>query len=247
MTDEVEEIEVEEKAEPLSLREEIESAAKEVADKDVPAPKEAKAEPVAKETKSIEPVAKSASVAPPNAWTAQSKAKWSELPQEIQAEVLKREQDVEKGMTKLDEDRNFGKSLKEIVTPYLPMITAEGGTPQKAVQALLDTAYRLRTSSPQAKGQLFMDMARQYGVDLSQISQQQQSPVNPQLQAIQSELEQLKFARQSELSQREQHEQATIQSEIQSFAANPENIHYEAVKAHMASLLQGGLDRKSVV
>lgn len=237
-------------AEPLSLREEIENAAKEVKEKS-----EDKSEKTDKSEKSVRPQKEQSkvaspvtekaatSVAPPNAWTAQSKAKWAALPPEIQAEVAKREAEIHQGMTKLDEERQFGKSTKEVITPYLPMITAEGSTPQKAIQSLLNTAYLLRTSTPQEKGRMLMDLARQYGADLSQVSQQQQKPIDPELQAIRQELGQLKSARQSEVSQREQHEQATIQSEIQTFAANPDHVHYESVKAHMASLLQGGLTK----
>lgn len=182
------------------------------------------------------------SITAPNTWTPAAKAKWNELPPEIQAEVAKRESEVEKGFTKLDEERNVGKSFKETISPYMPMIQAEGSTPIVAIQTLLNTAYRLRTSSPQEKGQLIMDLARQYGADLSQVSQSQPQ-TDPQLRAIQQELATLKNARQQELSAREQQEQEATTSLISAFAADPKNVHFETVKADMAALLKAGRAR----
>lgn len=199
--------------------------------------------PKEKEIKTEEPVKVQpevkTTIAAPNTWTAAAKAKWATLPPEIQAEVAKREAEVEKGFTKLDEERSVGKSFKELVSPYMPMIQAEGSTPIVAIQSLLNTAYLLRTSTPQAKGKMIMDLARQFGADLSQVSQGDVK-VDPQLQAIQSELAQLKNARQQELTQREQQEQAVYKSQIDAFAADPKNVHFEAVKADMAALLKAG-------
>lgn len=176
----------------------------------------------------------------PNSWTPVAKAKWAELPADIQAEVSRREAEVEKGFTKLDEERSAGKSFKEIVSPYMPMIQAEGGTPITAIKELLNTAYLLRTATPQAKGQMLMQLAQQFGADFSQVSQDQ-THVDPQLRAIQSELAQLKNERQRDLTLREQQEQATIQSQITAFASDPKHIHFESVKPHMAALLKEGL------
>lgn len=175
----------------------------------------------------------------PNTWTAASKAKWNDLPPDIQAEIGKREAEVERGFTKLDEERTVGKSFKETVSPYLPMIQAEGSTPIVAIQTLLNTAYRLRTSSPQEKGKLIMDLAAQYGADLSQVSQSQPK-TDPQLQAIQQELATLKNERHQELTSREQQDQAAVKSHIDAFAADPKHVHFETVKAHMAALLKNG-------
>lgn len=246
--------EVADKPEP-TLRETIENASKEVKENAEKEPR--KPARVAKEQKEVKPVTEKESavaqetakteqkpeiksVSPPNSWAAQAKAKWAELPPEIQAEVTRREVETHKEITRQDEERQMGKSIKEVVTPYMPMITADGSTPQIAIKSLLNTAYLLRTANPQVKGRMILDMARQFGADLSQESQQQPK-IDPQLQAIQSELAQLKNERQSEVSLREQQDNATIQSAISVFSSDPNHPHYEQVKAHMASLLKGGM------
>lgn len=176
----------------------------------------------------------------PNSWSANAKTKWAEIPAELQAEINKRETEIHQGFTRMDEDRQFGKVLKDVVQPYMPIIQAEGGTPATAIQALLNSAYVLRTGTPQAKTQLFQQLAQQYGVDLAQISQGQVK-TDPQLQAIQSELVQLKNDRQQEITVREQQQREALQSQIDAFAADPAHNHFEVVRPHMVALLKGGL------
>lgn len=173
----------------------------------------------------------------PRSWTAEEKAKWAEATPEVRKAILRREAEVEQGFTKLDEDRNFGKSIKEVVTPYMQIINAEGGTPATAIQSLLNTAYILRTAPAAQKTALFHQLAQQYGVDLSQPNNPSASPPNPLL----SEINQLKqqIAQQPEVF-RQQQKNLVIKSQIDAFAADPKNVHYEKLKPVMASLLQAG-------
>lgn len=173
----------------------------------------------------------------PRSWTNEEKAKWAEATPEVRKAILRRESEVEQGFTKLDEDRNFGKSIKDVVTPYMQIINAEGGTPATAIQSLLNTAYILRTAPAAQKTALFHQLARQYGVDLSQPNNT--SAVQPN--ALLTEINQLKqqIQQQPEVF-RQQQESLAIKSQIDTFAADPKNIHYEKLKPVMASLLQGG-------
>lgn len=175
-------------------------------------------------------------VAAPQSWSAQAKSQWAGLPDGVKAEIVKRESDIHRKLTSNEEDFNLGKSMKEIITPYMPIITAEGGTPAKAVQSLLNTAYQLRTAPPAQKAALIKQIATQYGVDWTQVNQQQ-APVDPVMQQITSRLDGIesKFTQQNTLQ--EQQEQARITSEIQAFAANPANTYFEQVRSHMAALM----------
>lgn len=177
----------------------------------------------------------------PRSWNAEEKAKWNEATPEVRKAILRREQEVEQGFTKLDEDRNFGKSLKEVITPYLPIITAEGGTPATAVKELLNTAYILRTAPIAQKTALFHQLAKQYGVDLSQQNSNPDVQPNQILAQTQQELAQLKqeIQKQPEIF-RQQQENLAIKSQIDAFAVDPKNAHYEKLKPLMASLLQSG-------
>lgn len=173
----------------------------------------------------------------PARWKA-VEAHWKSAPKEILQEITKREKEIEKALTAHDGDLSMGRSMKEVITPYLPIIQAEGGTPEKAVQQLLNTAYQLRTAPPQRKAALLMDIARQYDIDLGAVQQQQQ--VHPQIRALQERIAQqdqqiLEWQRQQQTA-----EEQKIAEEIQSFASNPDHPYFEQVRAEMHALLAGG-------
>lgn len=185
------------------------------------------------------PVEQKPAAAPPNGWSAEAKAKWHELPPEIQAAVNQREQDVAKFTSKTDEERAFGREMQRAVAPYLAQIQAEGGTPAGAVQSLLNTAYILRNGSPQQKQQALLGVAQQFNIQLPTPGEQLQIP--PELHALYQRINQLEGSLNQFHQGSMQATQATIQGEIEAFAADPSHPHFQEVKAHMAALLKEGL------
>jgi len=213
-----------------------------------PAPAAEAATAAAAQTDAADPASTATTAAntikPPDAWSPAAKAKFATLDPEIQAEVMRREQEVHKGFTKQDEHRNLGKTFAEVVTPYLPMIRAEGGEPLQAVQALLQTAHNLRNATPDQKQNMFIQLARDYSVDLqgvfNRLAGGQQQQVDPQVQQLQQQLAQLQQERQMAVRSTVEAEQAQINTTIESFASDPKNLYFANVKADMAALLSNG-------
>lgn len=181
------------------------------------------------------------SVKPPNSLSAAAKAKWNSVPVEIQREISKREEEVQIGFTKMDEERNFGKQIQNIVQPYMAMMRAEGATPDKAIAEVLNTAYLLRTGSPQQKGKLLWDTARQFGADMSQVQQGNRQQQDPAFNQLTQRLQGLETTIQQQRQIQQQQEQAGITSTIEAFKNSPGHEHFEAVKQTMGSLLQNGI------
>lgn len=187
--------------------------------------------------------AKEPLIAPPVSFSAQAKAKWAETPKEIQQELAKREQDFHKELTKHDEERNFGRTVEKIVTPYMAQIKAEGATAPQAIENLLNMAHVLRVGSPQQKSDLLLRTAQTFGVDLRQALQVQQTQpqLPPQVQNALQEVQSIRQQMEQEKALKKQQEDSEIQSAISAFSADPKNVHFETVKAHMAALLKGGI------
>lgn len=180
--------------------------------------------------------------AAPNTWTPAVKAKFATLPPDVQQEIMKRETDMARAISAHDQDRGFGKTVKDVVTPYLPMIQAEGATPETAIQSLLNTAYRLRTSSPQEKGVLLANLARQYGADMSAFSgDQEQSPIDPTVAALQQKLQHLEGFITQQHTQQQTVAEHNLLRDINAFAADPAHPHFEKVGQQMAGLIKAGL------
>jgi hypothetical protein len=174
-------------------------------------------------------------IRPPDSWTPVAKAKFAEIPPEIQQEIARREEEVHKGFTKFDEERVLGKQIKDVITPYLPMIRAEGGDTVGAVSNLLQTAHMLRTDPRTA----ILNLAQRFGVDLGAGAPQQQN-VDPVVQQLQRQIYEMQQQQQQQYYMKEQHENAQVQSTIESFASDPKNLYFSNVREYMAVLLDAG-------
>lgn len=251
---------VEKPSEPVSIRDSLASAleeskarTQETTEKPVKtgrerdeagkfAKQEKEAPKTAQKTKAVtQPeVANQPEIKMPKSFPATHAKDFAALSRPMQELLAKREDDYHKELTKHDEERNFGRQVQGLASPYLPLIKAEGGEVVKAFEQYLNTAYILRTKSPQEKGQLILKLAQEYGADLRGASQAQPQ-ANPVLQQMQQEIAALKGQLQQETTFKKQQEESALKSQIDMFAADPKNIHFEAVKAHMAALLRGGM------
>jgi hypothetical protein len=176
----------------------------------------------------------------PQSWSATEKAHWDKIPAEVQAVIARREEEAHRGITALGQDAALGKKLKDVITPYLPMIRSEGGDEAGAVRDLLQTAYALRTGNAEQKLGMFQHLARQFGVDLAVAAQPAQQ-VDPQVHQLQTKIAQLEGRFVSAEQQQHQQVQGQAQTIVEAFAADPKNEFYEQVKPAMAQLLVGGL------
>jgi hypothetical protein len=176
--------------------------------------------------------------AAPSSWSNAAKAKWAALDPDLRAEIGKREADVHKGFTKMDEERAFAKQMQQVVAPYEAVIRAAGTSVPAAVQSVLNTAYILRTADPATKAQAIRQVCEQYGIDIGSLSQQQN--VDPALSATQQRLAQLEQQLQQQTNAQAQAAQFEVQSAIDTFAQDPKHVHFEHVKTQMGALMQSG-------
>lgn len=177
--------------------------------------------------------------AAPPAWTNATKAKWAGLDPEVRSEILKREADVHRGFTKMDEERTFAKQMQQVVAPYEAIIRAEGGTVPTAVASVLNTAYILRTGDPQTKARAVAEVCQQYGVDLNLVAQPQ-GQLPPEVLGLRQELQELK----GQWTQRQQQERQQMESQVlnavETFRQDPKHPHFATVSAQMGALMQAG-------
>lgn len=229
------------------------------ADPDAPAP----AEPTAADPNApaidpaIQAETRSAAI-PPATWSASAKAIYATLPEVARKEIAKREADYSRGIQQHAEKAKIADTLMREIQPYEAMLRSEGSTPDRAIASLLRSAYVLRTASPQQKTELIMQIAQQYGADLSQFQGQQdtagqqdstlqmqqlvQQLVSPHLQKIQQWEQQQQQARQTSEQQMEQE----ISSQIETFqhATNedgtPKHLYFENVRPLMSAYFANG-------
>lgn len=173
------------------------------------------------------------------------KEKWADLPPEVRKDIVDREKEVHKGFTKFDEERVFGKQVREVVKPYESFIKSLGAEPIQAVDYLIKTDYALRTAAPEQRKAMFLKAAKDYGIDLANDNAAPQAdaptvPSDPRVETLEHRLIRLEQEQNSAIEARREEDQRAINSQIESFASRPENAYFERVKPVMAILLQNG-------
>ena len=175
----------------------------------------------------------------PSSWKPDAQQAFNELPSNVQEEVLRRESDYHKGIENYKTHAHAAQAYEKAVQPYMATIQQLGVDAPTAVAKLLQADHTLRYSDAQTKTQYFTNLAREYGIDLAQVANPQ--PVDPQYATLQQQLAQQQWELQNWKLQQTQREQNQALSEIDQFAANPSNNHFDAVRDDMAMLLKNGI------
>jgi hypothetical protein len=170
---------------------------------------------------------------PPIGWSPQAKAKFAELPDEVKADIAKREREIN---TVLQEKAERYKPLEQVIGPYRDKWAMRGVDDATAVKQLLAASDWLERDPKSALAYL----AQQYNIPLTQDAPQPQqaqpgavASQSPELVAVQRQLQEL----QSHILTERQTE---VVSQVQAFAENPENLYFENVREMMGTLIRSG-------
>lgn len=153
----------------------------------------------------------------PSTWKPAARADFEKLPPAVRAEIHRRETDFLNGQSQLLPDAKFGKSVTEIMAPYKMLIEAEGGTYERAIADMMKTAAMLRLGTPQQKQQMFLQTARQFGVDLRAFANPAQPGQQPQQPLQDPRVDQLITQLNQERQQRVQTEQQSLEGTVTSW------------------------------
>jgi hypothetical protein len=189
------------------------------------------------ETKAEEPALPA--IPAPQSLSAAEKAAWDTLPRAAQEIIQRREGDVSREFQRRAETAKAYEPIASVLESYKAKFAMSGVAPAVAVQQLLAAQDMLEQRPYEA----MQHLARAYGVDLSRFAStgQQQPALDPATAHLMQEVGQLK----AQLTARERSEadrmtQETEQS-ITSFASDPANPHFDAVRVHMGALMAQGL------
>lgn len=174
----------------------------------------------------------------PNTWKKESHDAWSKADPVLRAEVERREADFHKGIEQYRAAATYAQTMERAISPHMQTLQSLGITPDKAVAELMQADHKLRFGQPHEKQQYFAQLAQNYGIDLGQV--QAMPAIDPNMSAMQQRIQQLEGSLQQQSLMGQQQQEAALNSEIATFAADPSHSHFESVKGHMSALLQAG-------
>jgi len=169
------------------------------------------------------------------AWKKPAQEALSQLPPETQQYIVEREQQFHKGIQQYKEDAQKGRSLGNALAPHMEYLNQLRVAPEVAINKLIETERKLRTSDPETKAKEFVRLAHDYGIDLNSLTSVPFDPYHHNLeQQLAQQQQQL-----AQLSQsRQMAEEAQLGQTIEQFAQSHE--HFDEVRETMADLLDKG-------
>lgn len=179
-------------------------------------------------------------VEPPKTWRKEAAEQWAAIPPTVQQEILKREQDIFRGLEGYKADATFGRSLKTAMDPFMPVLQQYGIDPARQVANLMQAHHTLALGTPEQKTAYLRQIAQEYGIDPAGLSPDGAPFVDPAVQALQNELQAVKSHLSVQQQAAAQQKLAVITDEINAFASKPENEHFDAVANDIAAMLKSG-------
>jgi len=179
----------------------------------------------------------------PRTWRSEAAAEFSKLPPVVQQEILKREEDIFKGIEAYKEDATFGKSMHNVLSPYLPVLKQYNIAPESQVADMMKAHYTLAFGEPQAKLDLLRQVAKDYNIPLDTVSSEVNDFVDPQVADLQKQITHLQSQLTGQEQQRQQARQAEVVANVEKFMADPANVYANEVVDEMASLLSSGAEK----
>jgi hypothetical protein len=172
----------------------------------------------------------------PKTWRPEAAKAWETLPPEVKAEVLKREEDMFKGIESYKGEAALGKAVKEVVTPFMPALQAAGIEPISHINKLLHAHQILSTAPLERKQAIFQSLASEYGVTLGEAGD---APyIDPQIANLNKTIDDLRSRLDTTDRIKAEATREELKKEIDTFAANPANVYFDEVANDIAHLLK---------
>lgn len=202
------------------------------------------------------PEVKPTGLRPPESWKPQVKEHWKTLPPQVQAEIIRRERQVEGVMKDAAGNKQIAEGMNYLMNQYQDVFKGENTHPFQTIANLLNISRTLRGAPPPQRAQLMAQVIQQYEIDLSLLDQAlaynvknapQRNGENQFQQMMQRQLaplyEQVRRLSAGQPQPQNDPQNAELQAQVDAFAANPENEYFEVLRDDVADILEGGARR----
>ena len=180
----------------------------------------------------------------PKTWSKDAIETWATIPPRAQQEILKREEDMFRGLEQYREKAELGGQYDKVVEPYRAILAAEKINPVELFQNFAGNHYLLSRGTQEQKLQIFKSFADFYKIDMPALIGMVGEPlkvVDPEIQALKDEIERLKGSDSAREQAALQARQEEFAQQVEAFASDPKNAHFSDVADDIATLLKTGV------
>ena len=175
----------------------------------------------------------------PRTWRPEAAAAWATLPPTVQEEVLKREEEIFRGIEQYKTHANYGREIQQAMAPFEPILQRFNATPAQAVSQLMGLQQVLLSGTAAEKRQLVEGVIRTYGIDMGQPGEEPPY-TDPQVADLRAKLAAIESNQQRAEAEKQASIRATLKAELDAFATDPANPYFDEVADDIGALLRGG-------
>lgn len=172
----------------------------------------------------------------PETWRGEAAQLWDSIPEKAREEILKREQDIFRGIEGYKQDAAVAKELKQTLQPFAGLMQQMQLNPKEHISNLLSMHRLMVMGSQQEKVQLLQGLAQQFGVQMD--GYQTPEYIDPALDKAMAELSTLKTQFNGMLEQQREVELNSKIEQINAFASDSKNIYFAELVDDITHLLQ---------
>lgn len=170
----------------------------------------------------------------PQSWKKEMREHFAALPAEVQDYIEQRENQMRDGLEKDRGDANLGRVMRDVMSPYSPMLKSQGIDESVMVRNLMNAHYQLSTADTDQKISLIKQIAQSYGVPLD--GEQQQ--IDPALKAVMDKVTGLEQHLTASHQRTLQEARTRVESEVSAFAETHE--FFDDVSEQIVPLINSG-------
>lgn len=174
----------------------------------------------------------------PASWAKDQYENWAKVPPEAQQYIELREKQMLDGIEQYKQGHAYAQELQRVIEPYRDMLQQFGASETQVIENSLGWNKMLTNGSLEARQQAFISL----GTDLGLIPQEGQPPADPRTQELQQRLDRIERQEQERAQQTYQQNYQKVASEVETFANDPKNEHFEEVADDVILLLKTGID-----
>lgn len=180
----------------------------------------------------------------PSTWTKEALQTWAEIPDRAKQEILKREEDMMRGIEGYKAAAEMGGRVSKILEPYAPILAAENIDPFQMLQSFAGNHYLLSRGTEEQKIQLAANLLNSYKIPLAPlleyIADSGETDVDPKYKALEDKIAKLESGISSQQNAASEAAMTRINAEIDAFEKDPKNIYFGEVAADMQRLFASG-------
>jgi hypothetical protein len=195
---------------------------------------------------SSEPVVNSQAVqdvGAPKTWTKEALEDWAKIPSRAQQEILKREEDMMRGINAYREAADLGARYSKVVEPYAPILAAENIDPVGLFQSFAANHYLLSRGTPAQKLELTARLFESYNIPLKDFLEYiagQGEPQDPRLAAYDRRFQELENRLSSAQNQEIERRRAVARSQIDAFADDGNHPLFDELADDINKIINAG-------